>query len=182
MKVVPLVLITIMIVYPTIKFECEVSGKELIAEVETLETYPGHFNFNTRFSDGFADTFIHNENSGDWKAVRDKEAVYLANVKNDLSALVSYQVGRHYLSFRHKIENELVNIWVFETQREDGFMVYSKGGCKSYTVYYNGDYRFEIKKICGAWQAKTVRQVNPEIIDEKLVAKIGQVIDSNIKE
>ncbi|MGZ5221339.1 MAG: hypothetical protein ACXWC7_14720 [Chitinophagaceae bacterium] len=29
---------------------------------------------------------------------------------------------------------------------------------------------------------QTVRLVNPEIVDEKLVAKIGQMIDSNIKE
>lgn len=30
--------------------------------------------------------------------------------------------------------------------------------------------------------AKTVREVDPEIIDEKLVTKIGWMIDSNITE
>src|SRR5688572_3363962 len=171
-----------MITYPTIKFECQVSGKELIAEVDGRKIRPGYYNFNTRFSDGFEDTFIHEEGSGIWRAVGDKEPDYLERIKDDLSALLSYQVGRHYLSFRHKIEDDIVNIWVFETQREDGYMMYSKGGYKVYTVYYKGDYRFEVKKIGTAWHAKTVRHVNPEVIDETLVTTIGQMIDARIKE
>jgi hypothetical protein len=171
-----------MITYPPIKFECSIRGKELIAEVVAKEIDAGHFNFNTRFSDGFEDTFIHDDEVGIWKAVRDKEADYLERVKDDLSALLSYQVDRHYLTFRYKIGDELVNIWVFETQREDGYMVYSSSGCKTYVVYYKGDYRFEIKKTGCAWYAKTVRQVNPEIIDENLVATIGKMIDTRIKE
>lgn len=170
-----------MVTYPPIKFECQGSGKELVAEVIAQEIDPGHFDFNTRFSDGFEDTFIH-ERSGNWKAVRDKNGGYLERIKDDLSALLCYQVDRHYLSFPHKMGDEMINIWVFETQREDGYMVYSKGGSKCYTIYYKGDYRFEMRKIAGAWYAKTVRYANPEVIDETLVAIIGQMIDARIKE
>ena len=163
-----------MITYPPIKFECQVSGKELIAEVVAEEVNPGQFNFNTRFSDGFEDIFSHDEGSGIWKAIRDKKAAYLKKIKDDLSALVAYQIDMQYFSFRHKIGQQVKNVWVFETQRE--------GGNKVYTIYYHGDYRFEIKKIRGSWHAKTVRQINPEIIDERLVAKIGEMIDAKIKE
>jgi hypothetical protein len=173
-----------MITYPLIKFSCRVSGKNLIAEVIASETDPGHFNFNTRFSDGFEDTFIRDGRSGSWLAVRDTKENYLQKIKDDLNALLCYQVDRHYLSFPQKIGDELINIWVFETEREDGYMVYSKGKgtCKGYTVYYKGDYRFEMRKIAGAWQAKTVRHRNPEVIDENLVIKIGKIIDAKIKE
>ncbi len=162
-----------MVTYPAIKFECRVEGKNLIAEVVAEETDPGHFNFNTKFSDGFEDTFILHEPSGMWKAMRDKKAAYLKKIKDDLSALVSYQIDRHYVSFRYKIGNKLVNVWVFETEWEDGSLIY--------TVYYLGDYRFEMKKVWGAWEAKTVRQANPENIDENLVAKIGETIDDCIR-
>ncbi len=171
-----------MITYPPIKFECKVSGRELIAEVVAEEIHPGQFNFNTRFSDGFEDIFSHDEGSKTWKAVHDTKASYLNKIQDDLFALRCYQVGRHYLSFPHTLGDQSMNVWVFETQREDGYMVYSKGGCKCYAVYYNGDYRFEIKKVLGGWYAKTVRQINPEIIDENLVMKIGEMIDARIKE
>jgi len=171
-----------MITYPLIKFECTVSGKELIAEVVAEEINPGQFNFNTRFSDGFEDVFSHDEGAKTWKALHDTQASYLNKIQDDLAALRCYQVGRHYLSFPHTINDHVTNVWVFETQREDGYMVYSKGGCKRYAVYYNGDYRFEMKKVYGGWYAKTVRQINPEIIDENLVIRIGQMIDAHIKE
>lgn len=162
-----------MVVYPSIKFECEVNGKELIAEVIAEEINPGHFNFNTRFSDGFEDIFIHEERSGLWKAIRDKKAAYLEKVKDDLSALVAYQIDRHYLSFRHTIASQVVNIWVFETQWEDRGVIY--------TVYYKGDYQFEMKKKYGGWYAKTVRQEKDKVIDEQLVAKIGEMIDARFR-
>lgn len=171
-----------MITYPPIKFECKVSGRELIAEVIAEEVNPGQFNFNTRFSDGFEDVFSHDERAKTWKALHDTQASYLNKIQDDLAVLRCYQVGRHYLSLPHIIDEKLINVWVFETQRDDGYMVYSKGGCKRYAVYYNGDYRFEIKKVNGAWYAKTVRQVNPEIIDENLVASIGKMIDARIRE
>lgn len=162
-----------MVTYPPIKFECQVKGKELIAEVVANETDPGHFKFDTRFSDGFEDTFTLHEPTGLWKAIRDKEAAYLKKIKDDLSALVSYQIDRHYLSFRHVIAGKLTNIWVFETEWEDGSLIY--------TVYYRGDYRFEMKKVWGAWTAKTVRQQNPEQIDDQLVETIGKMIDDRIR-
>lgn len=162
-----------MVTYPRIKFECQVNGKELIAEVVAQETNPGHFNFNTRFSDGFEDTFIHEEKSGLWEAIRDKKAAYLKRIKDDLSALVAYQIDRHYLSFRHSIGSRTVNIWVFETEWEDKNMIY--------TVYYKGDYQFEMKKIYGGWYARSVRPGKNKIIDETFVDKIGEMIDARIR-
>jgi hypothetical protein len=172
----------VMITYPPIRFRCKVSGRELTAEVVTEAVRPGQYNFNTRFSDGFCDTFFHDERSNTWAAGKDERSAYLEKIQDDLSVLRKYQVGRHYLSFRHKVNGRTINIWVFETQRVDGYMMYSMGGCKCYSVFYNGDYRFEIQKINGAWQGKTVRHANPETIDQVLVAKIGTMIDARIHE
>lgn len=162
-----------MVTYPRIKFECEVDGKELIAEVVAQETNPGHYNFNTRFSDGFEDVFTHEERSGVWKANRDKEQAYLEQVRDDLSALVCYQIDRHYLSFRHELGNEIVNVWIFETEWEDGSMIY--------TVYYKGDYQFEMKKVFGGWYARSVRQHKRKVINDELVGKVGSMIDSKMR-
>jgi len=162
-----------MVTYPRIKFECEVNGRDLIAEVVAQETNPGHFNFNTRFSDGFEDTFIHEERSGLWKAIRDKKAAYLGKIKDDLSALVAYQIDRHYLSFRQLIGEEIVNIWVFETEWEDRSAIY--------TVYYKGDYQFEMKKIYGGWYAWSVRPEKNKIINDVLVTRVGKMIDTKIR-
>lgn len=163
----------VMVVYPPIKFECQVEGKNLIAEVVANELQPGHFSFSTKFSDGFEDIFIHEEGSGLWRSASDKKSPYLKKIQDDLSALVSYQIDRHYLSFRHRMGDQLVNIWVFESEWEKESPLY--------TVYYLGDYRFEMKKIGGGWQAKTVRQVNPENIDRELVDKTGRLIDARIR-
>jgi hypothetical protein len=162
-----------MVTYPRIKFECEVNGRELIAEVVTRETSPGQFNFAAKFSDGFEDTFIHEERSGLWKAIRDKKSAYLEKIKDDLSALVAYQIDRHYLSFRHCIGKEIVNIWVFETEWENRSAIY--------TVYYKGEYQFEMKKIYGAWYAWSVRPEKNKNIDDALVAKIGVMIETKIR-
>lgn len=162
-----------MITYPPIKFECQVNGKKLLAEVETKALEWGKFEFVTKFSDGFCDTFFHDEESGTWEPERDKRATYLKKIKDDLSALVFYPAFKHYLNFRHKIGNQLVNIWVFEAEMERSNVVY--------TVYYNGSYRFEMKKVRGAWHAKTVKQDQPEIIDGELVDKIGKMIDEKIR-
>ena len=171
-----------MITYPPIKFQCKVSGRELTAEVITEAVKPGRYNFNTRFSDGFCDTFSHDENGNTWAAGKDGMPSYLEKIQDDLSVLRKYQVGRHYLCFPHTIHGRPSNIWVFETQRIDGYMTYSSRGCKSYSVFYNGDYRFDIQKINGAWEGKTVRHINPETIDEDLVSTIGSMIDARIKE
>jgi len=162
-----------MITYPPIKFECQVKGKALLAEVETKALDEGKFEFTTRFSDGFSDTVFHDEKSGTWKTGRDKAATYFKKIKDDLSALVFYPAFKHYLSFRHKVGNQLVNIWVFETETENRNVIY--------TIYYHGNYRFEMKKVRGAWYAKTVKQNQPEIIDQELVDKIGKMIDSRMR-
>jgi hypothetical protein len=162
-----------MITYPPIKFECQVNGKQLLAEVETKAHEGGKFEFSTKFSDGFSDTVFHDEKSGTWKTGRDKKATYFKKIKDDLSALVSYPAFKHYLSFRHKVGNQLVNIWVFETEMENRNVVY--------TIYYHGNYQFEMKKIRGGWHAKTVKQNQPELIDGELVDKIGKMIDERIK-
>lgn len=161
-----------MVTYPRIKFECEVDGKELVAEVQAQEVKPGHYSFNTRFSDGFEDTYLHDERAGLWKAIHDKKRSYLKQIKDDLSALVCYQIDRAYFSFRHLIGTELVNIWVFETQWEDRSMIY--------TIYYKGDYQFDMKKIRGAWYAHSVRSQHADI-DDSLVSTIGGLIEAKMK-
>ena len=50
-----------------------------------------------------------------------------------------------------------------------------------FTIYYQGNYRFEMKKVRGVWHAKTVKQNQPEIIDQELVKKIGKMIDDRIR-
>lgn len=160
-----------MITYPSIKFECQISGKKLVAEVVTQVKDLTRFDFSTRFSDGFEDTFQHDRVLGIWKAIRDRKSAYLKKIKDDLAALQYYQPHRHYLNFQHKLGQERINIWVFETLPEEGFPVYS--------VYYKGDYRFDIRKMFGAWYGKSVRQ-DAAPVDSGLVQKIGEMLDRKL--
>ena len=84
-----------------------VNGKELLAEVETKAFEGGKFEFSTKFSDGYSDTVFHDENSGTWKTGREKKVTYFKKIKDDLSALVFYPAFKHYLNFRHKVENSV---------------------------------------------------------------------------
>ena len=161
-----------MITYPPIKFECQLSGKKLIAEVTTQVTGADRFDFRTRFSDGFEDIFSHEGNRGAWKAANDRKLRYLQLVKDDLAALQSYQPSRHYLSFRYTLGQQVVNIWVFETLPEEGRPVYS--------IYYKGEYQFDLTKVRGSWSGKSVRQKSPPI-DTSLVSAIGQMIDEKMR-
>jgi len=53
-----------MITYPSIRFECQVSGKKLIAEVVTQVKNLTQFDFVARFSDGFEDIIQHDPTRG----------------------------------------------------------------------------------------------------------------------
>ena len=162
-----------MINYPPIKFECQVRGKKLVAEVNAQVAGTDRFLFRTRFSDGFEDTFSHDTHGDQWGALNDAKQEYLKRVKDDLAALQNYQPFRHYLYFRDKQGHQSLNIWVFETMPENGVDVYS--------VYYMGQYQFDMKKLRGAWLAKSVRN-NAAPIDTSTIEQIGQMIDARIND
>ena len=143
----------------------------MIAEVITEVFELGRFNFTTRFSDGFEDTYSLDKALGKWNALRDKKSAYLKKIKDDLRALLYYQPNRHYLNFQYPMGQELVNIWIFETFPEDG--------CRVYSIYFKGDYRFDMKKMFGAWYARSVRN-DAAPIDNKLVDRIGEMVEKEM--
>ncbi len=47
-----------------------------------------------------------------------------------------------------------------------------------YSVHYNGDYRFDVKKINGEWFLKSIRKVNQDRLDENLASIIIKELES----
>lgn len=163
-----------MITYPLISFQTNVDDKPVRVNVLTQVLDRGQFRFYVKCSNEHEDIYVHDaiqntwfsENSNDCK----QQACFKA-IEDDLVTLEFYPAFKHYMVHHQNIDGIMGNIWVFESQREKGVIVYS--------VYFRGSYQFDLKKCRGAWQAESVK-TNKANIDPHLVKEIGKLIDNSI--
>ena len=155
-------------IIPPVQFLCTVSGEAITASFIGRIDHPLYHCFRIQFSNGYEDDFTLLENGF---VLGDKEkssAAYAFAIKDDLNVLVWFSADKEIYTMRWKIKNIECNVWVMETLRNEDIV---------YTVHYNSDYRFQLKKEGTAWLAGTARQIDPEIINDKLAAEIGRMID-----
>lgn len=152
-----------------VSFPVTVNGKELTAEVLGSEYHPIHFVYRVVFSDGFEDSFYILEN-GFVEGNKKHATPYAKALREELPNMISWFEGMFIGVFQYIINGVKANVWVIESESEEGEHVF--------TVRYNNDYRFELKKKNDRWLSRTVRKVNPEIIDNKLAVNVGFFIDS----
>ncbi|GEO08742.1 hypothetical protein [Segetibacter aerophilus] len=152
-----------------VAFNCVVNGKPLIAEVIADIENPLEFTVAMRFNDGveFEATALE---SGKWWISDVRKLDYIKAVQDDLSNFLSvkhYQWDMFEISYKHAP----LLVWVAKIETdEDG----------PFSIYYKGDYRFHTRKSKQGWEAKSVRVMNPEIIDERLVSFIGARLEKAV--
>ncbi|WP_276501831.1 hypothetical protein [Terrimonas pollutisoli] len=162
-----------MITYPVISFQTDIDDKSMGVDVLTQVLDRGQFRFYVKFGNGQEDIYVHDAIHNSWFSEHneDCEQACFKAVKDDLVTLEYYPVFKKYLVHRKNINGEPVNIWVFESQREKDVIIY--------TVYFKGDYQFDLKKHRGAWHGESVKK-GKAVVDPHLVKEIGKLIDNSI--
>lgn len=151
---------------PAIEFPCVVEGKRLMATLTHQEDNGLQFIYRVSFSDGHAASFVAPMQGGKWHD-ENFASPYAKAIEEDLDAICGFLPGRPPFCIRLRGEKGAFNVWIVPH-------VYKPF---HYTVFYKGDYRFDLRKQTG-WEANSVREgssVNQEIaslvcrnIDEKL--------------
>lgn len=162
-----------MITYPLISFQTDIDDKPMWVDVLTQVLDRDHFRFYCKFDNGHEDIYVHDAINNTWFSENnnDCEQSCFKAIQDDLVTLEFYPVFKQYMVQRKNINGVPVNVWVFESQREKGVIVY--------TVYFGGCYQFDLKKWRGAWQAESVKK-HKAPIDPQLVQDIGKLIDNSI--
>lgn len=154
-----------------IPFYCRVNGKDLMAKIIALVEHPLYFVYRIRFSDGYEDDFSLMEGGYVEPEKKGTSGAYAAAIKEDLKVVWRVQADKEIYTMRWMIDGVHTNVWIKEGESE---------GEQVYAVYYNGDYRFEMKRQGAGWFWRSKRVIDPETVNEKLAAEIGRMIDKEM--
>lgn len=152
---------------PSVNFYCHVKGQDLTAQVIGILDHPLYFIYRIKFSNGFEDDFSILDN-GFIEGTKAESKTYAVALKDDMHSLYGFEPDKEIYTMRWMIDGKHINIWVKESGEE---------GEKRYVVYYNGHYRFELKRNGAGWLARTSQLNEPEKINDKLAVEIGRMID-----
>lgn len=150
---------------PAISFECQVHGKRLLANITHQEDNGLQFIYHISFSDGHAATFVAPIEGGKWYDEK-LASPYAQAIKDDLNAFCGFLPAKPPVCIRLKSNREAFNVWIVPQVKP-----------LHYTVFYKGDYRFDVRKS-GGWEANSVREGS--IIDDEIAAIVCQNIDRRI--
>lgn len=141
-------------IYPAIVFDCLVEGRRLTAKLTHQEDNGVQFIYRISFSDGHTASFVAPMQGGKWH--NDAfSSPYAQAIRDDLDAICGFLPEKPPFCIRLKGEKDSFNVWVVPH-------VYK---AFHYTVFYKGDYRFDLRKT-EMWEAKSVREadaINQEI-------------------
>ncbi len=156
----------------SLKFYCQVNGKDLMAKIRGVVNHPIYFVYRIQFSDGYEDDFYLLENGFVDSEKGESSKPYAYALRYDLQSLGWMPGNKGVYTMRWMIGGTHTNIWIKETD-SDGEHIYS--------IYFNGNYRFEMKKDGTGWFWRTRRVVEPEEINEKLAVEIGRLLDRELQ-
>lgn len=156
-------------VFPKLSFPCMVRDKRLIATFRGEVENPLATFFKFSFSDGYQTIFQRSYH--EWTDQKTgADSPYLKGILSDLQSMTGFQGGHRGASFPVSFRGDSFNVFIMDTEREDAGLVKA--------VYYNADYRFDLKKINGKWHARTIRSVEPEMINQEMAALVVEYINT----
>ena len=160
--------------FPDISFPCKVNGKKLIAKYLGEEENPIDNEFKFSFSDGHQTSFKRGEYY-DWlDTTTGRGSLYLEGVYGDLPNMFGFSAGCTGSCFTVDKDGSFFNVFVFDMTNSDGDEIK--------TVYYKGDYRFELKLFNGIWKARTSRSIEvADMIDDEMATLVTQFIKATEK-
>jgi hypothetical protein len=153
-------------IHPPVEFDCVVEGKKLKATITHQEDNGFQFIYHISFSDGHAATFVASIQGGKWND-HSFASVYAKAIHDDLNAFCGFVPKRPPFAIRLKSEKDAFNVWVVPHV----FKAYH------YYVFYQGDYRFEVRKT-KVWEAKTVREGN--MINQEIASLVCRNIEQRL--
>ncbi|MEP6584715.1 MAG: hypothetical protein ABJA90_10630 [Ginsengibacter sp.] len=179
--------------YRTQSIKCVVNGKKLTFRIVGFTRDPILVGFGVRFSDGvefearsnpmklfeyltddadnFPDVQTPIEEGGDFVADNPEHKPYVKAITEHLNTFVLVMNSQWYqLVIKYKKEDLVV--WV-------GYRDYNDF---PYSVCFNGDYQFSLKRDDGVWKSKTVRVMDTRTIDPEMYEKIIKALEAKIPE
>ena len=157
---------TITEISPAIEFETVVEGKRVKASITHQEDNGLQFIYRITFSDGYSASFVAPMQAGQWHN-EELASPYAKAVRDDLNAICGFLPGKPAFCIRLKSEKEAFNVWIVPHVFKP----------RHYTVFYKGDYRFDLRKD-KVWQAKSVRENSD--INQEIAALVCRNIDERI--
>jgi hypothetical protein len=152
-----------------IEFKTFVNGRAMTASVVEVDENPIQYSFRIQFSDGYEDTFTLDEGMIE-AGNGDASKPYIRAIRNDIENVIGLDTGKFYYVLPERIDGITTNVWIIEREDEKNKTYYG--------VYYNGHYRFELRKIAEEW-SYTSRSKEPGAkIDEALARKAIQILYS----
>jgi hypothetical protein len=152
-------------VVPAIEFFCDVDGRVLKASLTHVEDNGVQFIYHISFSDGHVGSFMAPLEAGRWYD-EGLSSAYAKAIHDDLNAFCGFLLNKPPFCIRLKSEKEAFNVWIVPSRKT-----------AHYSVYYKGDYRFELrKKDC--WEVNSVRE--GAFIDEAIASIVCKNIDRRI--
>jgi hypothetical protein len=139
---------TVTEISPAVEFDCLVDGKNVTARLTHQEDNGVQFIYRISFSDGHTASFVAPVQGGKWH----NEAFvspYAKAICDDLNAFCGFLPEKPPVCIRLRGEKEAFNVWVVPHVFKPSH----------YTVFYKGDYRFDLRKT-KIWEAKSVREGN----------------------
>lgn len=149
-----------------IEFPVEVNGVGMTASVVEEIIPPYQFTFRIKFSNGFEDLFDVGE--AGTRGKKEQSAPYAKAISLDIRSAMGLDPSRFYHIFQEEIKGKRTNVWVMEKDTATGV---------AYAVYYDGFYRFEVKKFGKQWIPSTVAKIYPEL-NLALAKKVGYLLDT----
>jgi|SRR5665213_175363 len=141
-----------------VSIKCVVHGKKLIAEIIGQTDDPIQYGFVIKFSDGVCVEATISEN-GFWFVDKVKYKQYVLAIDKNLRDFISVNIGDWY-KFEIGSGTSLKLVWASVNPEN----------VNEYSVYFEGDYQFTLRKTKSGWENKSVRvgaaPVNPIIVNQ----------------
>ncbi|HZH94314.1 MAG TPA: hypothetical protein VEY06_00455, partial [Flavisolibacter sp.] len=134
----------------------------LTAKLTHMEENPIHYVYHVTFSDGYETAFFSIETEIGWLDQRGR-IEYARAIRDDLHAIIGFKPGDEIHCFQMTVGENSVSVWV------------NGGKGNSYTVYYGGDYRFNLRKT-DRWEYSSLRKGNT--IDTRVVNEVVKRMDA----
>lgn len=152
---------------PQLSFSSVVAGKELLATLTHKEAIGPQMLYHVKFSDGHVDRYAvgDSEVQEGFGRTRTMDA-YEEAIFSDLCVLKHLEKGGPFVSVRVcETGGESFNVWMGE---KSGY----------YTVYYNGQYQFTLRKKEG-WQWGTVREKG-YVVNGRLAKLLADYLEEHL--
>lgn len=172
--------------------KCAVNGKKLSCRIVGLTTDPVQVGFGLKFSDGVVfetgsnplalmEDFDDDSNEAvniekiydieeDFIVSDPKHIPYLQAMKDQLNTFLLVMNSDWYQFTVIDQKKELL-VWVAYRDQDKDF---------PYSVCFNGDYQFSLGRENKVWKSKSVRIIDPHLINPVIVEKVTHELESRI--